>query len=300
MTTPRDPDALASALLDGLLAADEAAAVRRDPAVVARLAELAAVREAVGTPPPPPSPVARERSLAAALAAFDEAGEAHESDEASEPGTTSVAPMPPARAARHGSRRTDTAWRAPDQGRRGRWLTAAAVMLAVVGLGFLARDWGSDGDDAEDTAATASADDSSNEGGGSGDDARETEAGDAAGGEEGADTGDQAHPALELIDLGDVGSPEALADRARSAVADRSADADLNASDGGGDLFTAACRDGSVPGVPAPAAGTVVLQARATLDGQPVDVMVLDADGAQRLVAVDADCTLVVDQPLGD
>ncbi|MGH6693611.1 MAG: hypothetical protein ACREF4_23330, partial [Gammaproteobacteria bacterium] len=47
MTAPRDPDDLASALLDGLLTDDEAASARRDPAVAARLAELAAVREVV-------------------------------------------------------------------------------------------------------------------------------------------------------------------------------------------------------------------------------------------------------------
>ena len=38
MTAPRDPDDLASALLDGRLTDDEAAAARRDPAVAARLA----------------------------------------------------------------------------------------------------------------------------------------------------------------------------------------------------------------------------------------------------------------------
>jgi hypothetical protein len=41
-----------------------------------------------------------------------------------------------------------------------------------------------------------------------------------------------------------------------------------------------------------------VLQGRATVDGEPVDVWVLDADGEERLVAVDASCAVVVDQPL--
>jgi hypothetical protein len=289
MTTPRDPDELASALLDGLLSDDEAAAARRDPAVVARLVELAAVREAVGTPPPPPDPASRERSLAAALAAFDAADGG---DETGDP--AAVAPMTRTRAARS----ADTSWRASDPGRRGRWLTAAAVILVVVGLGFLARDLGSDGD--SESAETLSAGDESS-----------TEAGTpgSAEVEEGAGTGGQAEEAAEPVDLGDVGSPDALADRARAWLREESdgAETELSGDDAPADQgaavdeeFARACESGADPneGALAPVAGTVVLEGRATLDGRSVDVWVVDVGGAQRLVAVAADCTVVVDQPL--
>ena len=292
MTTPHDPDELASALLDGLLSDDEAAAARRDPAVVARLAELAAVRQAVGTPPPPPDPASRERSLAAALAAFDAADGGETDDPAA-----AVAPMTRTRAARS----ADTSWRASDPGRRGRWLTAAAVILVVVGLGFLARDLGSDGD--SDDSAGSAVEETSNE------------AGSAASGDssEGEDTGGgQAEEASEAVDLGDVGSPDALADRARASLPEDSdgAEAEESGDDAPAEAdqgsavdedFARACEPGGDPangGAFAPVAGTVVLQGRATLDGQPVDVWVVDVGGAQRLVAVAADCTVVVDQPL--
>jgi hypothetical protein len=41
-----------------------------------------------------------------------------------------------------------------------------------------------------------------------------------------------------------------------------------------------------------------VLEARATLDGDSVDVWVLAANGKERVVAVDATCEVVVDRPL--
>jgi hypothetical protein len=48
-----------------------------------------------------------------------------------------------------------------------------------------------------------------------------------------------------------------------------------------------------------PATGeTIVLEARATLHGDSVDVWVLAADGKQRVVAVDATCEVVVDRRL--
>ena len=47
-----------------------------------------------------------------------------------------------------------------------------------------------------------------------------------------------------------------------------------------------------------PATGeTVVLEARATLDGDRVDVWVLAADGTERVVAIDTTCEVVVDRP---
>jgi hypothetical protein len=302
MTAPRDPDDLASALLDGLLSDDEAASARRDPAVLARLAELAAVRDAVGRPPAGPDPAARERGLAAALAAYDAgdaAGAAGERNEVDEPAGAAVSARGRGRtAARAPTPHTDTPWRAHGRARQ-RWLTAAAVILVVVGLGVLARNWGTDSDDTN-TAAQEVGGESSDEG----------RAGDGAG--EDAGTAESTAPGGELgviVDLGDVDSAEALADRARSSLAGRLAGAPAEAPGGedaegeaAGDqpgLLPEGCGDRTdADDLLSAGSARVVLQARATLDGEPVHVLVLDAGGEQRVVAVDASCAVVVDQPL--
>jgi hypothetical protein len=300
MTAPRDPDNLASALLDGLLTDDEAASARRDPAVAARLAELAAVREVVGRPPAGLDPAARERGLSAALAAYDAAdADAERSD--AEPVRGAAGPAGRGRAAaRPATSRADTPWRAPGSARR-RWLTAAALMLAVVGLGALASNWDSGGDDADTATQGGATEESSNEG----------EASDAAADDGGGATEETAAPGDELsaiVDLGDVDSSEALTDRARSILAQRPAGPPAAASGdeveegqragGDADFLPSACgADAESELLPA-APGRVVLQGRATVDGEPVDVWVLDADGEERLVAVDASCAVVVDQPL--
>jgi hypothetical protein len=295
MTAPRDLDDLASALLDGLLTDDEAASARRDPAVAARLAELAAVREMVGRPPAGPDPAARERGLSAALAAYDAA------DADAEPVRGAAGPAGRGRAAaRPATSRADTPWRAQGSARR-RWLTAAAVMLVVVGLGALASNWDTGGDDADTATQAGVTEESSNEG----------EASDAAADDGGGATEETAAPGDDLsaiVDLGDVDSSEALADRARSILAQRPAGPPAAASGdeaeegqragGDADFLPSACgADAESELLPA-APGRVVLQGRATVDGEPVDVWVLDADGEERLVAVDASCAVVVDQPL--
>jgi hypothetical protein len=295
MTAPRDLDDLASALLDDLLTDDEAASARRDPAVAARLAELAAVREMVGRPPAGPDPAARERGLSAALAAYDAA------DADAEPVRGAAGPAGRGRAAaRPATSRADTPWRAQGSARR-RWLTAAAVMLVVVGLGALASNWDTGGDDADTATQAGVTEESSNEG----------EASDAAADDGGGATEETAAPGDDLsaiVDLGDVDSSEALADRARSILAQRPAGPPAAASGdeaeegqragGDADFLPSACgADAESELLPA-APGRVVLQGRATVDGEPVDVWVLDADGEERLVAVDASCAVVVDQPL--
>jgi hypothetical protein len=262
MTAPRDPDDLASALLDGLLTDDEAAVARRDPAVVARLAELAAVREAVRRPPAGPDPVARERGLAAALAAFEAGDDAAEQRGAGAPVGSTVA--------------AGTPWRPRGTAGR-RWLTAAAVVLAVVGLGVLASNWDSG-------SATV----------------EEPEGGTA---EQGA------APTVApggIVDLGEVDSSEALAERARSALASGSP-SPLSEASSGEDAADEGAGDGTLRFQCADAAGaarlpatgeTIVLEARATLDGDSVDVWVLAADGKERVVAIDTTCEVVVDRPL--
>ncbi|HKA83247.1 MAG TPA: hypothetical protein VKD21_05265 [Acidimicrobiales bacterium] len=291
MTAARDPDDLASALLDGLLSDDEAAAARRDPAVAARLAELAAVRDAVRRQPRSPDPAARERGLAAALAAYDSP------DEADLAGGGAVSPMRSARAARPAAPRTDTPWR-PHGGARRRWLTAAAVVLAVVGVGILARNLDSGGDDDTSTAAS----ESSSEGGES------NAAADAGGGTD--QTAPPSDGQLAIVDLGDVGSPAALAQRAAAMVAAGSSDASAGAAGGQAESGqgtaqaarprSAACGDDAQAERLAAGGEPVVLRGRATLDGQPVDVWVVGASGDERVVAVDASCAVVVDQPLQD
>jgi hypothetical protein len=292
MTAPRDLDELASALLDGLLTGDEATAAKRDPAVMARLAELAAVREAVQRPPAGPDPVARERGMAAALAAFDAGHEAGELRGTGVSAGTTVSPLgrrsPAARpaAAHRGTPR-------PPRGTAGRrWLTAAAIVLAVVGLGLgvvaTNRDTGSD---SSDTAASGSDD------AGRSDHATEEEP-------EGGTAEERAAPTVPpggIVDLGDVDSPAALAERVRSARVEGSP-SDPGQAFGSGDTaderggvpLAGQCADGALPA----ARETIVLEARATLDGDRVDVWVLAADGKERVVAVDATCAVVVDQPL--
>jgi hypothetical protein len=300
MTAPRDPDDLASALLDGLLTDDEAASARRDPAVAARLAELAGVREVVGRPPAGPDPAARERGLSAALAAYDAADDDAEPSDA-EPVGGAAGPAARGRAAaRPATSRADTPWRAHGSARR-RWLTAAAVMLVVVGLGALASNWDTGGDDADTATQGGATEVSSNDGG----------VPDAAADDGGGATEETAAPGDDLsaiVDLGDVDSSEALADRARSILAQRPTGPPAAASGdeaeegqragGDADFLPSACgADAESELLPA-APGRVVLQGRATVDGEPVDVWVLDADGEERLVAVDASCAVVVDQPL--
>jgi hypothetical protein len=295
MTAPRDLDELASALLDGLLTDDEATAARRDPAVLARLAELAAVRDAVRRPPARPDTDARERGLAAALAAFDAGDEAGEQRETSAAAGATVSPF----GRRRPAARPASAYRGTPRRPRGtagrRWLTAAAIVLAVVGLGVLASNWDT-GSDSGDTAATSSDDAEGS------DSATEEEA-------EGGTVEERAAPSVApggIVDLGDVDSPEALAERAQSARADGSssllgqASGGEDAADegGGGVPLTGQCADGAAAGR-LPAAGeTIVMEARARLDGDTVDVWVLAADGKERVVAIDATCAVLVDQPL--
>jgi hypothetical protein len=298
MTAPDDPDDLASALLDGLLSDDEAAVARRDPAVVARLAELAAVREAVRRPPAGPEPVARERGLAAALAAF-EAGDDPAEQRAAGAGGRTAAAGGRRPAERPTAARTGTPWRPRGTAGR-RWLTAAAVVLAVVGLGVLASNWDTGSDNADTAGGEATARESDDAGGGSGSATEEEPEGAAEQG--GAPT----VAPRGTVDLGDVDSSEALAERARSALAAGSPSPLDEASGGqgaadqgaGGGTLLSQCAD-AADAARLPAAGeTIVLQGRATLDSDTVDVWVLAADGKERVVAVDATCAVVVDRPL--
>ena len=65
----RTDDELVSAVLDGEATADERSRVAADPALSARLAEFAAVADALSAPVTPPSADARDAALTAAVAA---------------------------------------------------------------------------------------------------------------------------------------------------------------------------------------------------------------------------------------
>ena len=119
--TDHDPlDELASAHLDGATSPEEAAQVAADPALQARVEELRAVRDAVAAVPPV-DPARRDAAIAAALAAFEEAG-----------------PPEPGRSASVTSL-TEVAARRGRSARARRWLGAAAVIALLVALVPLVR-----------------------------------------------------------------------------------------------------------------------------------------------------------------
>jgi hypothetical protein len=143
----RPDDELVSAVLDGEATPEERARVEADPELSARLAEFAAVRDAVGAPVAPPSDATRERAIAAAKVAVRHHGE----------------PSGNVRPLKRRSRAADVP----------RFLAvAAAVLLVLVTFGVLANASGDDAGDDSGSDALSSADTS---GEGSSDD-------DAAGG----------------------------------------------------------------------------------------------------------------------
>ena len=317
MTAPHrpDPDDLASALLDGLLDADEAEAARRDPAVVARVAALAAARDALATPPPPPDAAGRERAISAAMSAFDAETSAADDDATATDASPSApprtfepaTPLPRRASARAGGRGHGR--RAAPSEHWARWLgVAAAVVLVVAGVSLLARG---DGSGDEDTAA----EDTSSGDGGAG---SEAEAPAEAG--ESADESTAGRLASgDVLDLGAAESPDALADRALSTLAAERGLADVPATEpeaadapgttdavpGNEGQDGAAAERASEPlacptgeATAAARGGSVDLRARARLDGQPVEVWVIDVGGSLTVLAVDANCAVILDRPL--
>ncbi|HKX70224.1 MAG TPA: hypothetical protein VJM75_03305, partial [Acidimicrobiales bacterium] len=192
---------------------------------------------------------------------------------------------------------------------------AAAVVLVVAGVSLLARG---DGSDDGDTAAT-SEEVSSGEGG-AGSEAEDSGEADDAAREESADQGTDGQLAPgEVLDLGAAESPDALADRARSTLAAERGIADVPVTEpevgAAPDTTDPVPGDegqgGAAPGqMSEPLAcptgeatanargGSVGLRARARLDGQPVEVWVIDVGGSRTVLAVDADCAVILDRPL--
>ncbi len=283
MTTDDDRTDLASALLDGTLPEATAAAARRDPAVMARMAELQRARDRVRDVPPAPVE-GRDVLLAAALDAFD--ADRNETAAAVSP----VAELRARREAR-GARRV-----AP------RWLgAAAAVALVVAALGAVAV---LSQQSADEDQASSLADESLEAGTGAGDDSS-TSAELDQGGASAADAppepsvATRSAPAV-LGDLGSFATPADLVARVR-ADADSfralsgEADAESSLSQPGA---ASGCVTEDLPPVLRDAATTLVALGSATVDGEAVTVWMVDTPSGQRVVAVDAGCRLVVDRLL--
>jgi hypothetical protein len=281
MTTADDDrrDELASALLDGDLPADEATAARRDPAVVARAAELAAARDRLREVPPP-SAAARESGLAAALAVFDGEGR-------------------PAPLAARRERRGIPAW-----------LGAAATVAVLAGVvGLLALGGGLGGSSSSsDSGETLSAADEapaspvpeSDDGGAQ---ARES----------------SAALVVDLGDLGDFATADALTARVAATRMAAQAAPGTAAADGlgadesatttspgaGGPPATVAlpggfstCSGADLPEAAVGGQSGVLAHAAARLAGTHVDVWLVQTEAGTRMVALDTSCRVVADRPV--
>jgi hypothetical protein len=286
MTTDDDDrrDELASALLDGDLPDEEAAAARRDPAVVARAAELSTARDRLRDVPPP-APAAREAGLAAALAAFDEVDR-------------------PTRLTTSG--RVHVA-------RRGLppWLGAAAGVVVLAGvLGALALTGGlggSSNDSSNSSTNAASAPEQSAEG-----DSGSAGAGSAESSSRDATLG----IVFDFGDLGDFTSPDALVAR----ISDMNLTAlsppqpesgtDESATTTSPEVATGAqgavalpgaqvtCRGSDLPEPPVGGQAGIVGHAAARLAGTHVDVWLVRTSTGTRMVALDTSCQVRADSPV--
>lgn len=191
-----DADTLAvHAVLDGEAGADERRRVASDPALLARLAEARAARDAVATAPPPPGDdvlaAVRTRALDAAFGtdrgtdatALTATGEGDAPDDPHEDDAASVTSIAEARTEREARARR----RLPPLPA----VAAVVILLVLVGVGLLVTDDGGGEQTAADSAAeTTDETERSADAEGAGDaeaeaDADEHEAGAAAG--EGAD-----------------------------------------------------------------------------------------------------------------
>lgn len=290
MTDPTDPldpdlDDLASAHLDGLTTAAEAARIAADPELTLRVAQMGAVREAVRATGGPVDEARREQAVAAALAAYD----AIDAPGAEAGARTPDLAVPP----RLDDRRRQAQRRLRLAG------AAAAIALLALAVPLLSR-MGSDDDDA-DVAATALEDDAAG---------RDESAADQAQGEAGGDVGTPVPSAagpetFAVADLGAHDDLDALTESVRAQLAggaDGAAPTTTTArtadDTGGTDGDTGTAGSGGCPSDPD--RGRLVLSAGASLEGQPVIVSVYEEPtGALELVVIAAgDCSLVDTRPL--
>lgn len=278
---PSDADAeLASALHDGEAAADERARAD-DAAVQAQRRRMAAVAAQVGEVPPPPAGLVDDQ-VAAALAAFDDAGEAE-----------------PAPVVDLAERRSW--WQRTPLGA----VAAALAVVALVGaIGFAAI---TDDDDADTTAAATFDDDSADSSAeaGAGPGVRSDDAPTIADVPERLEDADSG-PALEREARRAYASIDELVADVEAAWQDTGSDGATPEVPGAGvdpeqiepestlDETTRACDAIGAAGIDP---GRVRLATAVLVDGQPVTVVVHgDDDGAATLVVVDEGRCAVVDE----
>lgn len=297
------PDELASALVDGLLPPDAAEAARRRPDVTARVAAIDAARSALRDVPPP-DPAARERAVAAALDAFDR-------DEAD--ARRGAATGTPGRPASHTPERPPVADLSARRqgGSRGRalprWLGAAAAIALLAGVVGLALAGSNGSDDTDDAAMSADESSGVEDRGGSGSAAPDGDDGAGEsdlGAEESAEAPTSAAAPDELLEAGHLGTfaaPADLVDELATRVGRQTADILPEAETGeGGDDTSAAMLCAADPSVALGDPGSVAqVHGTAVVDGRDVDVWVVATPEGRRVVAVDGECDVVVDQPLG-
>lgn len=130
-----DPDTLASAYLDGELTDEERRTAEADPAVMAEVEQLRALRAGLADVEPPTDD-ARDAAIGAAMAAFHE--------------RFGAAPAPAPHAAPERDAVVVPMWQ---RFASPRWLgTAAAAVVVVVGVGVIATQTGGDDDDSADSS----------------------------------------------------------------------------------------------------------------------------------------------------
>ena len=305
-------DELASALLDGALSDAAAEVARGRPEVVARAAEMQAAQAALRAEVPAVAPSAadRERALAAALAAFDEAA----APAGAEPGDTTAAGSGRDEVPDLASRRSGRSGRADrhrgDGGRRGlpRWLGAAAAAVALVagvaGLAAISSGGSDDDESAEGGDAAATVEEHAEPGTSDGDSGGEAtaEAPEATG--ESEDSGASIPPTTLPVEAGDLGalpSVDELVDRV-DGLADGvygvvTPDVAARSSADALDQFGPGCA-GGLPETLVDPEVTLRLHATAVVAGQPVDVWSTEGADGRRVVVLAADCTVVADRPV--
>lgn len=193
---PLDPDALASAFLDDEVSVDERATVDGDAAlrdaIDDRTAQFRAVR-ALLADVEPAAISTREEHLAAALSAWDRIPDAERTGALRDmtPNDVDAAAVAGAAAVTAPARRSDRRRTTPT-----RWLTAAAALLAVVGVGGVALRLATDPDSSNDAGVADESGADATEAPAQIELRSETAEGDQADGGDGGEAGDDAGAAL--------------------------------------------------------------------------------------------------------
>jgi hypothetical protein len=313
MHPPPDPDDLASDLVDGLLPPDEAARLRADPDIGARVEAIEAVRAAMRVTPPS-APGAIDRAIGAAMAALDAPSSSAMSS--GERPTLTAVPPPPGMGFPSG-RQVPTRARPPAKPSSGikPWLAAAAaVLVGLLTVGLLSQG-GSDQDDLASSSASDEATSAQDQAGGDGagvpnDAAEEAPAAvptTTAAGDTGSSVDDDSAPTVADTpngdgQLGSVDDVTELTQRVASSarrptVAQESTtdgeSGDTNGAFGDEERFCFGLTETGDP-----TRGRAVSVGDAAFQGNPVKVHVYEnPDGSLQLVATDRSCTDVVDTP---